>query len=93
MKNYVNGKVYHIESRYTEINSFLYKCTGISQIRNVSDTEFAIDYESDSSIVVTLFLKVDPDADAHFKRLVNAKVFFYFIKYRLKEFIVLFKIL
>ena len=53
----------------------MYKTTGISQIRNVSDTEFEIDYEYESKVVATLFLKVDPDADAHFKRLVNAKVF------------------
>lgn len=61
-------------SRYTEINSLLYKTTGISQIRNVSETEFEIDYEFESRVIATLFLKIDPDADAHFKRLVNAKV-------------------
>ena len=54
----------------------LYKTTGISQIRNLSETEFEIDYEDEEAhVVATLFLKIDPDADAHFKRLVNAKVF------------------
>jgi hypothetical protein len=42
----------------------------------LSETEFEIDYEDEEAhVVATLFLKIDPDADAHFKRLVNAKVF------------------
>ena len=65
---------YNSSLRYTEINSLLYKTTGISQIRNLSEKEFEIDYEHEAQVVATLFLKIDPDADAHFKRLVNAKV-------------------
>jgi len=61
---------------YTEVNSLLYKLNGIHQVRNISNAEFEIEYEYESQVVATLSLKVNPDADAQFKRLVNAKVIF-----------------
>lgn len=67
---------------------------GISQIRNLSETEFEIDYEDESKVVATLFLKIDPDADVHVKRLVNAKVIIYNgLKNRSEDCIVQFRIL
>jgi hypothetical protein len=71
---YKNPQFEELCKWYTEINSLLYKTTGISQIRNLSETEFEIDYELEAQVIATLFLKIDPDADAHLKRLVNAKV-------------------
>lgn len=81
--------------RYTEVNSLLYKLNGIHEIRNLSMTEFEIDYESDGRVIATLLLKINPDADAHFKRLVNAKVCLIISTYqvRSKVYIVRFKTL
>ncbi len=86
MKSFASGElatlgdrpIFHrdLRNRYTEVNSLLYKFNGIAQIRNLSSTEFEIDYEEYDTkrVVATLLLKINPDAESQFKRMVNAKV-------------------